>query len=258
MLRSYDPSDPDDVADATRHTLQPWQLALLAMNPPYVYWGPDEDYMADANAGWRSPMCVAGWADVLTLNDLNECVHFYFSAGRPTAQCPRCGGDGYHPESASVTQTFYPHMCEGAGRPRSEAWNDRITQDEVDALVAAGRVPAGSTAAAVNASQRTGGLLASHDAINRHILIETRLKRLGLPITCPGCGGRGEVFTTDVAQVTLTLWILHPRKGASRALRVDQILESDLPQVFAFLREAAARNAQRFAAIPVSGEGVPT
>lgn len=252
MLRSYDPLDPEDVAQAQLHRIEPWQLALLAMNPSYVYWGPDEDAMADGE-GWSSPWKVASWAEAPTLDDLNEVVHFYFSAGRDEAECPACKGDGYHPDSATVTQTFYAHMCERAGRPRSEAWHDRITEDEVAALIAAGRVPKGSTAAQVNAQQRTSGFLVGHDAINRHILIKTRLARLGLPVDCPTCHGRGRVFTTEDARVSLTLWVLHPRKGASRAMQVHTILQPDLPRVFAFLREAAARNAQRFAAIPEGG-----
>lgn len=252
MLRSFDPGDPDDVANAQLHRVEPWQLALIAMNPEYVYWGPNEDYMSDGK-GWGAPRQLARWAEAPALDDLNEVVHFYFSAGRGEAECPACKGDGYHPDSASVTQTFYPHMCARVGRLRAEAWHDRITEDEVAALVEAGRVPKGSTAAQVNAQQRTSGLVASHDAINRHILTKARLQRLGLPVDCPSCHGRGCVFTEEAARVTLTLWVLHPRKGVSRGVRVDPILQSDLPGVFAYLREAAARNAQRFAAIPGGG-----
>jgi len=51
------------------------------------------------------------------------------------------------------------------------------------------------------------------------------------------------------AHVELTLWLLHPRKGASRGVRVADLTEGDLPSVLAFLTLAAERNATRFARV---------
>jgi hypothetical protein len=42
------------------------------------------------------------------------------------------------------------------------------------------------------------------------------------------------------------IWMLHPRKGCSRGVEVLEITESELPMVYAWLREAADRNAKRF------------
>jgi len=91
------------------------------------------------------------------------------------------------------------------------SWNDKITQDEVQALVDQDRlmdfthtcehgegwkrredgyIP---TAEEVNANQHPVGL-GGHDAINRLILIESRLRRLGLPIYCPKCKGKGYIW----------------------------------------------------------------
>lgn len=45
----------------------------------------------------------------------------------------------------------------------------------------------------------------------------------------------------------LVLWVLHPRKGASRGVAFDNIRESDMLEVLSFLKQAAQRNADRFA-----------
>lgn len=54
----------------------------------------------------------------------------------------------------------------------------------------------------------------------------------------------------DIAHVSLTLWIIHPRFGASRGLEISFIQENELTDIFAYLREAAHRNAKRFMKIP--------
>ncbi len=145
---------------------------------------------------------------------------------------------------------------------RHGCWHNRITQDEVDALVEAGRlwdwdaesrqwrrpdpVP---TAAAVNDREGAGASLDVHDALNRAILVEQRLKRLGIPKTCPTCAGHGSAFTEPAAHVSLTLWVIHPRKGCSRGVAIERLGEADVPAAKAFLRRAAARNAERFQGI---------
>ncbi len=62
--------------------------------------------------------------------------------------------------------------------------------------------------------------------------------------------GSGYVHTAPAAHVSLTLWWLHPRKGCSRGIEITNIEQGDLPAVFAFLRQAAERNAERFSKIP--------
>jgi hypothetical protein len=44
--------------------------------------------------------------------------------------------------------------------------------------------------------------------------------------------------------------VLHPRKGSSRGVEVQNIQEPELPTVYRYLRDAAQRNAYRFAAVP--------
>lgn len=91
------------------------------------------------------------------------------------------------------------------------SWSDKITLDEVQALVADDRLMEFThiwtrgegwkrrkdgyipTADEVNAAQHQGGLH-GHDAINRGILVEARLRRLGLPMCCSKCRGLGHVW----------------------------------------------------------------
>lgn len=84
---------------------------------------------------------------------------------------------------------------------------------------------------------------------NRWILIKQRLQRLGMPQDCPTCKGHGHVFTGP-ARLDLTLWFLHPRKGCSRGVEVQDIQEQQLPEVYIYLRQAAERNAERFSLVP--------
>lgn len=74
---------------------------------------------------------------------------------------------------------------------------------------------------------------------------------------CGACGTRGcdrcdegDVFTSPRARLGLTLWVLHPRKGASRGVRVREIQQAELGDVYLVLREAARQNAEAFGRIP--------
>lgn len=231
-----------------------WQQALLAANPSYVYWGPEEDYMIKRGEGWDSPLFVDSWDTMsLELDDLNEVVNFYFFIHRPHETCRVCDGSGYHPLAHEVINTFYPHQCEERGLPRHHAWYDNITEVELDALKLEGRVPQEATLDEVNRAQRTrcSNLrpYLHHDGINRYILFKARLGRLSLPVDCDVCDGRGWTFTSDETTLGLVLWVLHPRKGASRDMKILQIREEQVPAVLDFLRRAAARNAERFSGV---------
>lgn len=54
---------------------------------------------------------------------------------------------------------------------------------------------------------------------------------------------------SDTVSMALVLWVLHPRLGVARAVRVDRVSEHDMPAVYAFLAKAAERNAARFAKV---------
>lgn len=247
-MRSYDPSCEYDVKHAAAIQALPWQLELLSLNPDYTYWGPHEDCMCVKDKSWTGSVVFASWEDFgWSLDDMNECVNFYFGLSRDSKPCETCAKDltspGYHPDAYAIISSFY----------QGERWCSNITQDELDALVAHGRISPDVPLADVNAAN-TPGLAWSynyhHDSINRAILIEARLKRLGIELKCPTCEGVGYLYTTPGANVELVLWMLHPRKGASRGVEILRVDRSDLPDVFAWLRRAAERNAERFGRLP--------
>jgi hypothetical protein len=315
-MRSYDAHSKYDPEEAERLRAEPWMLTLLKMNPSYPHWGPHEDYMWKKGDGWDSPQFFPTWKDFgpWGLDDMNEIVHFYFSIQRDNIECKECNGTGYHPDALWISESFYNHstpfvrhdkdsffydknysaefpdeeilakygdqflkFCEEM-RDGDGHWDDKITQDEVEALVNDGRlwdftrvplndeqaeevkqkVEAGGnnwlphnngripTAEEVNNKQHERGF-GSHDGINRGILISRRCERLGVPTTCPTCEGHGYVYTAPDAHVRLTLWVLHPRKGCSRGVEIETIQQNELPEVYKLLKEASTRNRKRFA-----------
>lgn len=252
-MRNLEYADSDDIAEIMA---QPWQLELLKMNPEYTSWGPHEDYMWVKGDGWNSPVIKDSWNEFKDwkLNEFNECVNFYFELHRKSKNCS-CG-DGYHPDARKIVDSFYSHRD-----PQGIGWKDKITQDEYDALLKEGRVDCKNYNAPkeereylsleeVNKQNSPYGRGMGHDSINQHILIEARLKRLGIPMLCEICNGKAYSYVEDFATVNLVLWMLHPRKGASRGVEIKNITQEDLPEVFAFLNEAAERNANRFNKIP--------
>jgi hypothetical protein len=253
--------ETEDREEVEQLRAEPWMLDLLKLNPHYVFWGPHEDYMWKEGQGWDSRVILARWADMWGLDELNECVNFYFHVERESKDCEACERSGYNEATKALADDFYAF-----DKPRGAGWATRITQDEVEALVKEGRLmrwthtsgPHGwqkkdptycPTADEVNAVNVAGGIDA-HDAINRWILIETRAKRLGIWDRCVVCHGEGAIYTAPSAVAKLTLWMLHPRKGCSRGVEIERIERDELPTIFAWLREAAQRNAKRFAAIP--------
>lgn len=239
-----------DEDEAKKLNAQPWQLDLLKANPEYCHWGPHEDYMMNKEQGWNGRIIANSWEEFgpWELDELNECVNFYFEVSKHSETCGNCGGNGYHTDAQRVVNTFYPHQCREFGIPSIDAWNDKITQEECDALIRENRVKEGSTAEEINLLQRTGKGLHTHDGINRSILIKARLERLGLPVYCEVCNGEGYTLHGD-AYVSLVLWWLHPRKGCSRGIEVKNIQQRDLPAVKDFLNKARERNAERFSGI---------
>ena len=272
-MRSYDPNDEYDAKVLAEYNAEPWMVDLLKLNPEYVYWGPHEDYMTTKGEGWNAPVTVASWKEFeWKLDELNECVNFYFDIIRDSMECVSCGRSGYNHATREIADTFYDHGdFPSSSRPRGSTgrrWIDAITQDELEALWSEGRlcnydketqkwVPKPVTLEQVNRANSYGYrpgpgedyFFLTHDGINRHILVETRAKRLGVYGRCKHCEGRGEVWTTDKAHVELVLWMIHPRKGASRGVEIKLVKREDLPGVFKWLRNAAERNTARFSAV---------
>jgi hypothetical protein len=136
----------------------------------------------------------------------------YINPDHEEVECAECHGDGYTADARRISETFYNFD------DRSQRWSDKITQDEVQALVDEGRlqdfthtwtretgwvrredgyVP---TAEEVNGAQRSHQLGIVHDAINRYILIDARCKRLGIKSKCPVCEGNGYLPNPNEAE----------------------------------------------------------
>lgn len=269
-MRSY-PTDEYDRKELELLNAEPWMADLLKLNPSYPYWGPGEDYMTSASSsshGWAGAIHCATWADMtMTADELNVFPNFYFNVHRASTACVACGTRGYAPEARRLEDEFYDFERTG------KRWCDAITLDEARALVAAGRLcdffaeePLRTPRAARERAARvdeafvarvnrangtsTRDVFRQHDVINRSILVRTRCEAQGYAVYCPVCSGRGTVFTEPAAHVQLVLWLLHPRKGASRGVVIQRIEQSDLPAVYEMLRTAAAQNAARFEKIP--------
>lgn len=121
-------------------------------------------------------------------------------------ECRQCKGRGYNPETQQIEEDWYAF-----GNDQNR-WCDKLTQDEVDALVAEGRLydfthvwERGSgwqpivpqpvvTAQMVNEWSRGGS---GHDAINRMICVEIRARRLGVFGYCMACDGQGEIWFSE-------------------------------------------------------------
>lgn len=148
------------------------------------------------------------------------------------AECRPCGGSGLGPQAKAISDSFYglyagsdyvpiPDHPTGK-RYNPKAWAHSITQDEVDALVEHGRLmdfthawtserrwqpkdpPYQPTAEEVNHWHLYGW---GHDGINRWILIEARLKRLGLSDDkCQICQGDGAIWQSRYAEEAFDGW----------------------------------------------------
>ena len=136
----------------------------------------------------------------------------------PSEECPDCEGTGFNPETKQIADSF-----KDKENPDRQ-WCDKITQDEVQALVDENRLW-NFTRVPLNAQQKEdaqksgNGLLPynngripsadevnewnrkmdlnGHDLINLFILVEIRAKRLGVFGHCPTCKGEGVVFKNE-------------------------------------------------------------
>jgi hypothetical protein len=153
-------------------------------------------------------------------------------------KCNSCDGTGMSPEYKKLSDDWY-----GFERPKNK-WCNKITQDEVQALVDAGRLmgftrvpiteeqkaiveekiknggnsrlPENNgyipTAEEVNKWAETGF---GHDAINQCICVEQRAKRLGIENElCEYCQGEGRFYATENIKKMSEEWeSIEPPKG---------------------------------------------
>lgn len=194
-----------------------------------------------------------------------------------SSECKACEGSGYNPETKQIAEDWYDHAGFGVtwgyvyytspdGKPAdrppwktwgtSSRWENALTQDEVDALIAAGRLidythdfvsgkgwqpkdPAPVVTAEMVNRREAGGL--GHDAINRHICVETRAKRLGVYGLCFQCEGEGEVWASPEIKQQHEEWQQYePPTGEGWQLWETCSEGSPVSPVFATAEELAA------------------
>jgi hypothetical protein len=277
-MRHYNENDKYDVEEALKNNLEQWHKDLLAMNPGYTCWGSYEDYMCDDGDGWNRRIIEEEWDGGVGLDDYNEVANFYFEIVRPAVPCKECGQIGLNPETKRLADAWYRHSCP----PGEEPWAKKLEAEEVEALAAHGRLNGygitefGDYSYRYNKDESTwkralpGGKWEScnkptmpspdvvnkmaespmfHDAINRMVCVEARAKKLGLYGLCPHCNGDGYIYTSAEPQVSLQLWLLHPRKGASRGVFYKSIKKNEIPEVLAYLAQCRDRIADKFSRV---------
>jgi hypothetical protein len=266
-MRTY-PKD-EDKKELEVLNAEQWQIDLLKMNPEYVYWGCYEDYMSKEGSGWDSRVITDTWKNhEWELDELNECVNFYFEIYRKSHNCPHCEGAGLNEATKRLLDDWYDFNETG------RKWCHKLTEVEIEALVKGGRIkdvsgfvgyyddekqvwmkwdgkekvecerPEMPTPEQVNAWEQ-GSRGFGHDSINKWICVKARAEHLGVYGSCEHCQD-GQVYDEPKAKAALQLWYLHPRKGCSRGVYIEEITKEDLPEVIKYLQEAAQRNADRF------------
>lgn len=158
-------------------------------------------------------------------------------------KCADCNGSGLNPATRQLDEDWYDlngigirwgYTRDAQGRAidtvgTTRRWCDKLTQDEVDALVEAGRlrewrgrddggwVTAPRTAEEVNAANGPGGHAFHdlyHDAINQWIAVKARAMRLGVYGQCETCRGKGAVWESRAWRHLAKKWRrTEPPKG---------------------------------------------
>lgn len=250
-----------------------WMIDLLQCNPSYVHWGPHEDYMASDNTGWFSRVIVPSWDDFeFDLSDYNECVNFYFELSRKETQCPNCKGTGLteyanliqlsfdkdttiftnDDQSKTVLNIVYKELgryhplykfCQDMILDPDGYWGKENTLNQREIEYLDNKL----TDWRENTHNKVVNRLSSSTGF---LFAQERCKDWNIEFLCPTCEGSGYVAAENSqCKVSLILWILHPRKGASRGVKVEDIQEENLPEIFEYLKLAQERNDQRFSKI---------
>jgi len=157
---------------------------------------------------------------------------FRFKLTRPETQCPDCDGSGHTKEMAELDRGFYPH-----GGGRWAGWGKgRLTEDEVEALASHNRLwgTKGITVTPDNVHRFLGP--GGHDAINRHILVEARAKRMGFFRLCDSLFIVPKLKTGRDG-IEMLLWTIDPCEGRDRFEVITQISPAEIPDIQNHLRE---------------------
>jgi len=174
-------------------------------------------------------------------------------------KCPYCDGTHLNKETKQISDDFYGWT--------GNRWCDKITQDEVDALIANGRLHQFThnfvngkgwvkiepqpfvSAEQVNELNKKPSF-DGHDAVNRWILIETRAKRLGVYGNCQYCDEEGCIWPSSEIKAQYESWErTEPPTGDGFQLWETTSEGSPISPVFSTLDELceyAANNCSTF------------
>ena len=238
-MRSF-PIDNEELKDLEKLKAEDWMIELLKKNPNYVYWGNNEDYMWNDNEGWSSRVELESVDELFELDEYNELVNFYFEVYRESKKCTSCHGSGYNKATKELSDTWYSFKV------GEKAWQYKLTQDEVDALWKEDRLHSFKDKPTPEEVNEWAKKHFGHDSINQYICVKARAEKLGVYGLCEECNGEGYIYTEPKAKVGLQMWILHPRKGASRGVYLKNIEEHEVPRIIEYLKEARDRNNERF------------
>jgi len=279
-MRDY-PKEDYEKEDLKNLKAENWMVDTLKMNPDYNCWGNGEDYMwTKEKSGWNASLELDSVNDLWDLDDLNELVNFHFEVVRASVTCEDCEGSGLNPATKKISEDWYSFDDEewiwivpGERRYNNKAWSHHLTEVEVEALVKAGRLtdltkrhvwfdekenqwteykdgkkvvcdPLEYPSPEIVNEWSKEGL--AHDGINQSICVEARARSLGVYGYCDKCDGDGHTYTEPHAHLSIQLWFLHPRKGASRGVYLKNINKDELNTVVEYLQKAAQRNTDRF------------
>jgi hypothetical protein len=135
-----DANDSIEQIELAQLNAAPWMLEYLKLNPSYTEWGPGMDYMATGNdSGWYASITLENWSKFnWELDDLNECVHFYFSVVRAEQACSACAhsgqGEVFTEPAAHLELTLWIlHPRKGAARG---VQIQRLTESDARAAIA--------------------------------------------------------------------------------------------------------------------------
>jgi len=148
----YFPSEDEYDKELKDYAAEPWMVEQLKRNWDYVAWGPHEDYQWISDlSNPNSPRKFPTWAsfrkgftpgkhpEVPQDRSGGEIVGWYFNVARERRECTKCEGSGLNAESRRIHDDWYDFNRTG------RRWCNNITQDEVDALIEAGRLNSSMT-----------------------------------------------------------------------------------------------------------------
>ena len=193
----------------------------------YNCWGNGQDYMSSKKGQWNSDVELDSIKDMWELDDLNECVNFYFRAEKKVKTCESCSGSGI------------------SSRSETEQWNisyrkENLTEEDVTGLYEDGWLktkPKDLHDFLTNDKYKDFDI----DVLRIHTILKRRAEREGYDYLCQCCQGDGCIDIDKKYSLALQLWILHPRKSSSLGVLIHNITEQDLPEVYKLLNCARER-----------------